>query len=359
MTTLYPQIPYVKQPDSPGERTCGAACLSMVYASLGLKVTPNEIWPNISKRNRFGSMASTTHLMAKDAISRGFEAIVIQASHPLLALKACRDHNLRVVLNHRLTTDSPAGHYSVLADLDRGEVIVHDPLVGPDRRLTFAELLDVWRAGVPISETIGNVLIAVGPKTEDPGPASCSVCKVELPAEIACPQCKHPVSLKPFEALGCIAKHCAGRLWSYLCCPECDCTWTFQATASEQDKAVAEEPGKAGAPAPVDPLDVDQIYGEISKFLNQVLDIPGATDHPDIRNQVDYIFSQKEVLRMAVAESAAHRKSNLERLDVLSQAAHVNRTVQQNRAAEATGQSLPLDGDGLGMALLRNLGFVR
>ncbi len=138
-------IPYERQTDPRDSRTCGAACLSMVYHSFGKEVPQSEIWPAIAKQNRFGSLASTTHLMALDALGRGFAAVAIQARHPLQALGLCREPGVRAILNHRLQPDSPAGHYSVLVDLDDKNVVLHDPFLGPSRRLSHAELLDLWQ----------------------------------------------------------------------------------------------------------------------------------------------------------------------------------------------------------------------
>ena len=190
MATVGTSIPYMKQSGTPAERKCGAACLSMVYGSLGLNVAQDEIWPNISKRNPFGSLASTTHLMAKDAIARGFDAVVIQASRPLQALGICRQKGIRAILNHRMNVESPAGHYSVLADIQKSDVLLHDPLAGPSRRISFDELLDLWRPGIPISETIGNVVIGVAPRLDsNESTAHCETCKLEIVSEVACPKC--------------------------------------------------------------------------------------------------------------------------------------------------------------------------
>ena len=101
------------------------------------------------------------------------------------------------------------------------------------------------------------------------------------------------------------------------------------------------------------------LYKEMDKFLNQVLDIPGASKHEDIRSQIAYIYAQKEVLRMTMAESASYRRAHLEELEVASQTAQMAQALAQKRAEEAARVSPPLDGDELGMTLLRNLGFVR
>src|SRR5580704_11389186 len=106
-------IPYEKQFDMQASRTCAAACLSMVYRSFGQEIPQRLIWPLIAKKNLYGRIASTTHLMVADAINRRFAAVAIQVRDPLRALRHCRDSGIQVILNHRLKPDSPAGHYTV------------------------------------------------------------------------------------------------------------------------------------------------------------------------------------------------------------------------------------------------------
>jgi hypothetical protein len=154
-------ISYESQIDPQISRTCGAACLSMVYRSFGEEVPQAEIWPAIAKRTASGSLASTTHLMVQDAVNRGFSAVAIQARHPLQVLRLCREYGIHVILNHRLRREAPAGHYSVLVDLDDKTVVLHDPFDGPSRRLSHAELLELWQPNFPNSEITGNVLIAI------------------------------------------------------------------------------------------------------------------------------------------------------------------------------------------------------
>src|SRR5580704_4148951 len=101
MSALAAVIPYERQSDPQTSRRCGAACLSMVYRSFGKEIPQDEIWPAVAKQNRFGSLASTTHLMARDALSRGFSALAFQARHPLQALLLCRNAGIRAILNHR------------------------------------------------------------------------------------------------------------------------------------------------------------------------------------------------------------------------------------------------------------------
>ncbi len=110
MSAAKPVIPYQGQSDPHSNRTCGAACLSMVYQSFGKQVPQDEIWPAIARRNQFGSLASTTHLMAADALGRGFNAVALQVRRPLDALRRCAESGVRAIVNHRVRPDSKAGH---------------------------------------------------------------------------------------------------------------------------------------------------------------------------------------------------------------------------------------------------------
>ena len=127
-------IPYEKQSEPQINRGCGAACLSMAYRSFGKEIAQAEIWPLIAKQNRFGSIASATHLMALHALKQGLSAVVIQARHPIQVLRICRDNGIRAILSHRPHPGASTGHFTMLVDIDEKDVVVHDPALGPSRR---------------------------------------------------------------------------------------------------------------------------------------------------------------------------------------------------------------------------------
>src|SRR5437870_2264583 len=106
-------IPYEKQADPHADRTCGAASLSMVYRSLGVPVTQQEIWSRIARPGGRGSAAGATYLIAQDALNRGLAALAIQARNPVQALRRCQEKGIRAILNHRLKEDVSTGHYTV------------------------------------------------------------------------------------------------------------------------------------------------------------------------------------------------------------------------------------------------------
>jgi len=365
MSAAQPSIPYERQTDAETNRTCGAACLSMVYRSFGKQVPQEQIWAAIAKVNRFGSLASTTHLMAQDALNRGFAAVAIQARHPLQALRLCREFGARAILNHRPAKEAPTGHYSVLVDIDDKAVVLHDPFYGPSRRLAHAELLELWLPHYANSEIIGNALIAIA-ATESPAVVACEFCHTPIPVAVDCPACKKPVGLKPRVLLGCLADTCIARMWNYICCPACDYTWTFRpqqegAGAGVASGVSASPAATAGAaPGPKeDPWKLEHLFGVLDKFCNHLQSVPAAANLPGMKENLAYLVASKEKLKMAQAEAFVIRKAHDEKMAAFEQAAKQKAEAHRKRMEELNTPLAPLDGNALGRALLKNLGFTR
>jgi hypothetical protein len=339
-------IPYERQVDPQTNRMCGAASLSMVYRSFGKTVPQADIWPKISKQNHLGSLASTTYLMAQDALDRGYVALAIQARHPLQALRLCRDKDIRAVLSHRLKNEAPTGHYTVLVDIDGDSVVLHDPYFGPSRRVPNAALLELWRPLYPNAEITGNVVIGIAdqPTTMPP----CQVCGGVVPPAVECRACGKAVSLQPAVLLGCVSASCAARLWNYICCPFCDHTWTFSAQPQQ---------AQATAGSEEDPWNLNHVFGELDKFCNYVLSLPGLGNLPDVRKQLDFIIANKEKLRLAQAEELVHQKTSRARLAQLQQKAKQDEEALLKKA-EISKPSSPSDGNALGQSLLKGLGLL-
>jgi Peptidase C39 family len=348
-------IPYQSQSGPEIGRRCGAVCLSMVYRSFGREVPQAEIWPAIAKENRFGSLASTTHLMAKDALSRGFAAVAILTRHPLQALRLCRESGIRAILNHRLSSETRAGHYTVLVDIDETNVTLHDPFFGPARRLSHGELLELWQPRQPNSEIVGNVLIGIG---DQPSPASsCALCQSTIPSAVECARCKKPVPLLPNALLGCMNTACVNRMWDYVCCPSCDYTWTFNLQA-----------GPSGALSPVS-ADAQQLsgtdkspwmmplFGELDKFCQHILSLPGAAGHLEIKRHLEMIGASKEKIVLAQSESLAYAKMAQDQSTKMQEASKQRKEEHRKKMEELNTPLPPLDGNNLGRALLKNLGL--
>lgn len=343
-------IPFVSQTELGRDRACGAACLSMVYKSFGKEVRQSEIWPVIAKRNRFGELSSTTHLMAQDALNRGFAAVAIQARHPLYVLRLCAEAGVRAILSHRARRDAPSGHYSVLVSVEERYVVLHDPAVGPSRRMSPQELLELWQPGFENSEIAGNVLIAVAPPDAIPA-AICELCQSSFPRAAECPQCKKAVEVAPRGPLGCVNAACVARVWNFICCPFCDAAFTFgrdvPPAASTTRPAESENPS-----AP--PIDLNPVFAELDKFVNHIKGIPSAASDPDIKRYLEMLASAKEQLSLALVESLANYKVDRENLASMERA---RQQQHEQRAEELNQPSAPLDGRALGRALLKNLGF--
>jgi hypothetical protein len=349
-------IPYEKQSEQLTGRSCGAACLSMAYRSLGKEVTQAEIWPAISKANRSGLISSTTHLMALDARNRGLSAVAIQARHPLQVLRICRAVGIRAVINHRVRRDSGSGHYSVLVDIDSKEVVLHDPLFGAARRLSHAELVELWLSHSPNSEVTGGVLIAIG-GSATPATPSCEFCHTPMPPSVDCPRCGQPTGMQPPEVLGCIKDGCIARMWNWLCCPACDYVFTLDAgaaTGTRVEAAPLPAPEAGSAPG----VDIAKLFEAMDKFTAHMLSIPAAAANPDVKKQIEIITGSKETFRAAYAEHVARRTAVLGQLAALTEKAKQQEEAKLKKTEEPKAPSRPLDGNVLGRALLKNLRFI-
>jgi len=350
MTAPLFSIPYEAQADPQINRGCGAACLSMVYRSFGKDVPQASIWPLIAKPNRFGSVASTTHLMALHALNQKLSAVVIQARHPLHVLRLCRDAGIRVILNHRLQPGVAAGHYSVLVDLDAKEVVLHDPFLGASRRISHAELTALWQPSSTNSEIVGNTLIAIA---ADPiAIPECEFCHTAIPAKVDCPRCAKAVALSPAAVLGCLRDGCIARMWNYVCCPSCDFLF------NEAGQSAPDSTGPAGKKSTLpEPPNLDKVIAEVERFCAQILSMPGVANHPDVKAQIDFMRLNAEKLKPAQAEELAGMKAHSDRLTNFARESHEKVEAHKKKVEDLNTPPPPLDGDALGAALLKTLGF--
>jgi len=216
-----PDIPFEPQRRLRANRLCGAAAVSMVFRALGIPCRQEDVWGEIARPDRRGTRAARTCSLASAALERGLAALILQARRPWHVLQKAVEQGVPVILNHRLESNSPLGHYTVLLAADRRHAVIHDPSFGPRRRLTRRELLELWRPSQGGCEIVGHVLVAIS-RANLPS-ATCGICGTLIPAEIACPACARPVPLQPGSLLGCLRDHCPGRAWVRLFCPACDC----------------------------------------------------------------------------------------------------------------------------------------
>jgi hypothetical protein len=280
----------------------------------------------------------------------------------LHVLRLCHESGIRAILNHRLNRSVPAGHFTVLVNIDDKNVFLHDPFFGPSRRLSHADMLELWQPRFPNSEIVGNVLIGIA--LDPPALLSCDLCRTPIPSEIECPNCKNPVSLRPTSLLGCVSNACIARMWDYICCPSCDYLWDFshqpqpiKASGAGPGVSSPQPPGPEVASSPTPGLDINTLFGEIDKFCNHILGIPAAAKHPEIKTHLDFIAASKEKLALAHAELVASRAARLAQLAALVKTAKEQEEAHRKKMEELNRPSPPLDGNALGHALLKNLGF--
>jgi|HubBroStandDraft_1064217.scaffolds.fasta_scaffold108865_2 hypothetical protein len=352
MTAPSIAIPYEKQSDLQTNRGCGAACLSMVYRSFGKEVPQAEIWPLIAKKNRFGSIASTTHLMALHAIGQGLSAVVIQARHSLQVLRLCREAGIRAILNLRARPDASAGHYTVLVDIDDKNVILHDPALGPSRVMSYAELLQLWQPQSSNSEIAGNVVIGIA--AEPVAIPACEFCHTAIPAKVHCPRCRKAVGLNPAAMLGCIRDGCIARMWNYVACPSCDFVWSF----NEAGTSGADFPGPSANTNSLvpEPMNLDKLFAELDKFCGHILSIPGAANHADLNAQLNVIKTGKDRLKLAQIEEQATFKTRADQVTAAEKDSKQQEEARRKEAEELNAPLPPLDGKALGQGLLKYLG---
>jgi hypothetical protein len=311
-------IPYERQNHAEGTRQCGAACLSMVYRSFDKVVPQLEIWRAIARVDRFGGMGARTHLMAQDALGRGFQAMAVQTSQPITALRKCCDSGVRVILNHSLEAGKPAGHYSVLLSVDEKNVYVHDPQAGPSREISHADLLRLWAPQGPESEIAGYVMIAIGAPGEHPA------------LKTACPRCKAPVLVPPDEVRACIN-----------ICPSCDYTWPCDAKA----EGLANQFG------------LEKAFSAMDQFSSFVRSLPGVEEHSEIRKHLQIFEQQKEKILSAVQAFEKDQALGKQQMAAMEKSAKEAREAHERKLAELKAPMEPLDGRALGVALLKSLGF--
>jgi hypothetical protein len=347
-------VPYEKQEDPQTHRGCGAACLSMVYKSFAKDVAQSEIWPLIAKSNRFGVVSSTTHLMALHAIREGLSAVIIQARHPLQVLRLCREGGIRAIINQRPQAGVVNGHYTVLLDVDDKSVIVHDPAAGPSRRMSHAELMDLWQPQSSVSEIAGNVLIGIA--ADPPSIPACEFCQTVIPPQVNCPKCKKAVALLPSALLGCIRDGCIARMWNHVACPSCGFLF------NERNTYTADAPPEATPnqrpPALVVP-DLEATFAQLDQFCNHLLSIPGAEGHPDLKAQIDFIHANKDKLRLAQAEEIGGINASIDRLAAAAEESKKREAENRKRTEAGNAPPPAADGKALGEALLKNLGFKK
>jgi hypothetical protein len=187
----------------------------MVLRSFGLEATQSEIWPQVGRPEGGRRWSASTHRLGRYLIGRGLQVAIVRGRDPWRLLQRCARPELRVIVRHRARFLSSSGHYSLLRGLSDGEVVLHDPLGRPNRRLHREAFLYLWGPS-DFGIDRGYLLMVCARPSNDP-PCSCG----RWPMPFDCPQCLSRVTPGPGVAIGC-GPDCPDRHWSEYFCPHCD-----------------------------------------------------------------------------------------------------------------------------------------
>lgn len=151
-------------------------------------------------------------------------------------------------------------------------------------------------------------------------------------------------------------------MWNYLCCPSCDCMWTFslEPGTSASLNTSADELSAAVPTAPeakADTWKLDRFFGEVDKFWAFVSSLGTVADRTEIKQQLDFVASSKERLKLAQAEELARIKACRDKLQAQREVAKQKQEARRKQMEECNKPPLPLDPYVLGQALLKNLGL--
>jgi ABC-type bacteriocin/lantibiotic exporter with double-glycine peptidase domain len=126
------------------EQTCGAACLRMLIAALG--VTHDE--PTIAQHCGLTPLGCTVQDLVAGAQALGFHAALLPVSGEAAALAALSKETPFIAMMDLASLSSQGPmfqwHFVVPLGLAQDEVTFHDPADGPDRRATVDDFLAAW-----------------------------------------------------------------------------------------------------------------------------------------------------------------------------------------------------------------------
>jgi ABC-type bacteriocin/lantibiotic exporter with double-glycine peptidase domain len=126
------------------EQTCGAACLRMLFAALG--VDRDEAI--IAHHCGLTPLGCTVQDLVAGAQALGFNAALLPVSDEPAALAALSQETPFVAMIDlaSLPNDGPMfqWHFVVPLRLVQDEVIFHDPADGPDRQVKLDDFLAGW-----------------------------------------------------------------------------------------------------------------------------------------------------------------------------------------------------------------------
>jgi hypothetical protein len=137
--------------------------------------------------------------------------------------------------------------------------------------------------------------------------------------------------------------------------------WSFtiepNKTSMADDFMPPPDPSQKNEPDQTDPWNLARLDGELEKMKAHIATLPQA-NNPDVVNLLGFLDMQRERLRLAQAEELANQKMRQEKLDNMRAETDARRAAHEKRKEEMNKPLEPLDGNALGRALLKNLGFT-
>ena len=132
-------IPFYRQQT---DWTCGAACVRMVLASVGIKKSEQVLAKLLkTKENKTGTLHRE--------IARFFEGLklnyVVQRNASTSDLKRLQKQNYRIIVGYFLTEHN-CGHYAVVKKIDN-KIHLLDPWYGPKHYYSVKEFSKIWYDG--------------------------------------------------------------------------------------------------------------------------------------------------------------------------------------------------------------------
>ena len=100
------------------------------------------------------------------------------------------------------------------------------------------------------------------------------------------------------------------------------------------------------------------LFAELDKFCDLIRGLPGANSSAPLKEHLDRIGISKEKIVLAQSETLAYEKMAQDQWKKILEASEQKKDEHRRRMEELNRPSAPLDGNVLGRALLKNLGFL-
>jgi hypothetical protein len=155
------------------------------------------------------------------------------------------------------------------------------------------------------------------------------------------------VPLSPAELFGCVGQDCLTRNWSYVCCPDCDFTWSFAAKPPEEPRKPEEGLWNLGP-----------LFAGLDKLEAHVHANKAAARRKDVQEQLASIRENREKLRLAEQEDVARRAQADAQSKEYAEKVRLEEEAVAKAQETASKPAAPIDASKVGDALLKDLGIV-